>query len=308
MPRHFLDLSQIDKAELRGIIDMAKAMKASRAGWPKGRVDEGAPLSGHVVILIFEKASTRTRASFDVGVRQLGGEALSFAAQEMQLGRGETVADTAQVLSRYGDAVMIRARSHKTLIELASASQIPVINGLTDRSHPCQLMADVLTFEEHLGPIKGRHIAWLGDGNNVATSLIEAAAAFDFRVTLGCPETYAPDQEVLAAARDKGADVTWHADPVAAISGADAVMTDTWVSMGQDEERAVRLSALAPYQVNRDLMAHAKDNAIFMHCLPAHRGEEVSADVLDGARAVIWDQAENRLHAQKAIIRWCLNV
>ncbi|MFZ5609981.1 MAG: ornithine carbamoyltransferase [Pseudomonadota bacterium] len=307
-PRHFLSIADIPPAVLRAMVDRARALKAARAGWPKGRPDADRPLDGRLVALIFEKASTRTRASFEAAARQLGGSAMVFAAAEMQLGRGESVADTARVLARYVDAIMIRARRHDQLLALAKAASVPVLNGLTDLGHPCQLMADVLTFEERRGPIEGRTIAWLGDANNVANSLIETAAAFGFRLRLGCPAAYRPSEERMAAAHAAGGEVLWTEDPAQAAAGADAVMTDTWVSMGQEGEAEKRLKELSPYRVSQRVMALAAPGALFLHCLPAHRGEEVDAEVIDGPASAVWDQAENRLHAQKAILRWCLKV
>lgn len=299
---HFLDLDAVDKAALHTILDQAHAMKRVRAGWSKGTLDEGAPMTGYILAMIFEKSSTRTRASFDVGMRQMGGGAFSFSAQDMQLGRGESVEDTARALSSYVDAIMIRADSHNTLLALSAAANVPVINGLTDKSHPCQVMADMLTIKERFGRIDGLRVVWMGDANNVAKSVIDAAEKFEFHLTLGCPKAYAPrDEELNAWTR-------WVEDPVDAIAQADVVMTDTWVSMGQEEERAARLKTLSPYQVNEKLMGYASKDALFLHCLPAHRGEEVSTDVIDGPQSAIWDQAENRLHAQKAILRYCLSV
>lgn len=302
--RHFLDLDAIDGAELRGIIEHAKAMKAARAGRAKGAVDADAPFAGEVLALLFEKSSTRTRISFDVAMRQLGGQAIVLDAGTMQLGRGEAIADTASVMSRYVDAVMIRANNHRMLTAFAEHADVPVINGLTDLSHPCQVMADVMTYEEHKGDIAGARFAWLGDGNNVAHSLIHAAAQFGFAMTLACPEGDQPDADIVATATDAGAEIGLTDDPVAAVRGAHCVVTDTWTSMGVDgaEERRARF---LPYQVNEALMAHAPD-AVFMHCLPAHRGDEVTDGVIDGPQSIILDEAENRLHVQKAILRWCL--
>jgi len=299
---HFLDLDVVDTAALHAILDQAHAMKKARAGQPKGGLDQGAPMTGRILAMIFEKSSTRTRASFDVGMRQMGGGALSFSAQDMQLGRGESVEDTARALSGYVDAIMIRAKSHKTLLALSEAASVPVINGLTDKSHPCQIMADMLTVKERLGRVNGLRMTWMGDANNVAKSVIDAAEKFEFHLTLGCPKAYAPSQEKLNAW------TCWVEDPVEAVANADVIMTDTWVSMGQEKEREERLRILSPYRVNEDLMARASQDALFLHCLPAHRGEEVSAEVIDGRQSAIWDQAENRLHAQKAILRYCLNV
>ena len=295
--RHFLDLAEIDAAELRGIIAEAGAMKA-------GELSDR-PLEGKTVALIFEKPSTRTRVSFEVGVGDLGGRSIVMHGKEMQLGRGETVADTAAVLSRYVDAIMIRTDAHSKLLELARHATVPVINGLTDSSHPCQIMADVLTFEEHKGPIRGKRLAWSGDGNNVVTSFIHAAVRFDFELAIACPPELPPDAEALAWARAHQGRIEVTHDAYAAVAGADAVITDTRVSMGDaDAERRHRL--LEPFTVDRSLMAAALPGAIFMHCLPAHRGEEVTAEVIDGPSSVVFDEAENRLHVQKAILAWCL--
>ncbi len=296
-PRHFLDLSAVDAAPLRAILDRAAAMKAG--------ADAAQPLVGKTVALIFEKPSTRTRVSFEVGVGQLGGRAVVLQGREMQLGRGETVADTAAVLSRYVDLIMIRTDAHEKLLELARHATVPVINGLTDSSHPCQIMADVMTFEAAKGPIRGRRLAWSGDGNNVVTSFVHAAVRFDFELAIACPPELPPDPAVLDwAAAHQGRIVVTH-DPYAAVAGADAVITDTRVSMGDaDAERRHRL--LEPFTVTGELMRAAAPGAIFMHCLPAHRGEEVTAEVIDGPTSVVFDEAENRLHVQKAILAWCL--
>lgn len=303
--RDFLDLDQISAAELRDILELAKSIKNARAGIPKGAVDEGAPLDGHVLAAVFEEASTRTRVSFDVGMRQLGGDTLTLSGKDMQLGRGETITDTAQVLSRFVDVIVIRTLSHAYLLELAEYASVPVINGLTERSHPCQLMADIMTIEEHRGPVAGKQMVWSGDGNNVATSLVHAAVQFGFSLKVASPKGYELDADVLAWAQAQGGDVSITNDPVAAVEGADCVFADTWVSLG-DDERDERLQALGPYQVNEALMARAKPDALFLHCLPAHRGEEVTDAVIDGPQSVVWDEAENRLHAQKAILRWVL--
>jgi ornithine carbamoyltransferase len=297
-PKHFLDLDRLDKGTLRGILDQGVAFK-------KGAGSDERPLAGKVLAMIFEKPSTRTRVSFDVGMRQLGGETLFMSESDSQLGRGETIADTARVLSRYVDAIMIRTNKPEKLEELAEHATIPVINGLTDRSHPCQIMADVMTFEEHRGPIRGRTVAWVGDGNNVAASWIHAAAQFEFSLRLGCPDQLPPDPKIIGWAKRKGAGITVTDDAAAAVRDADCVVTDTWVSMG-DKEAENRHNMLRPYQVDRALMALAKRDAVFMHCLPAHRGEEVTAEVIDGPQSVVWDEAENRLHAQKGILTWCL--
>ena len=305
--RHFLDLHTIDTPDLRGILDDSQMRKTAREGRGQAARDADAPLSGKLLAMIFEKPSTRTRVSFDVGMRQLGGETIVLSAADMQLGRGETVADTARVLSRYVDAIMIRCGAHETLLELADHASVPVINGLTDDSHPCQVMADVLTFEEHIGPIKGRKIAYTGDGNNVVSSLIHAAGRFDFALDIACPETLRPDARALDWAAANGAAVRVLDDAAAAVSGADCVVTDTWLSMNDsDDVRERRHNQLAPYQVDDALMAAANPGAVFMHCLPAHRGEEATATVMDGPQSVIFDEAENRLHAQKGILRWCL--
>ena len=297
-PRHFLDLDQFDTATLRSILDRGAAFKRHDAL-------VSTPWIGKTLVMIFEKPSTRTRVSFEVGVQQLGGRAVVLGTTESQLGRGETIADTARVLSRYADAIMIRTSAVNRMEELAASASIPVINGLTDASHPCQIMADVMTFEEHRGPIKGKTITWCGDGNNVAASWIHAAVRFGFTLRLSCPEALRPAQRLLDWAKDEGGRVSLVADPAMAVKGADAVVTDTWVSMGQkgeDERRAL----LAPFRVDAALMARAKPGAIFMHCLPAHRGDEVTDEVIDGANSVVWDEAENRLHAQKGILAWCL--
>ncbi len=304
---HFLDLAATPADALRAMIDSAHAMKAARAGRPKGLPDDDRPLAGRLLAMIFEKPSTRTRVSFDVGMRQLGGETLVLNGHDMQLGRGETVADTARVLSRYVDAIMIRTDAHEKLLELAEHATVPVINALTDDSHPCQLMADVMTIEEHRGPIAGKKVAWSGDGNNMAQSFIEAAAQFDFELALACPETLDVAPRYLDWARSRGARVSVTRDPAEAVRGADAVVTDTWLSMNDEgAARERRHNLLRPYQVNAALMAEARPDALFLHCLPAHREEEATAAVMDGPQSVIFDEAENRLHAQKSVLRWCL--
>jgi ornithine carbamoyltransferase len=306
-PNHFLDLHALSAETLRGILDHAQSMKVARKGYPRGQRDADRLLDGRILALIFEKPSTRTRVSFDVGMRQLGGETLFLTGDELQLGRGETIADTARVLSRYVDAVMIRTLSHDQLIELADNATVPVINGLTRLSHPCQLMADIMTFEEHRGSIQGRVVAWAGDGNNVAASWIHAAERLNFELRLACPPDYEPRAELMAWAKEKGAAVHLTRDPGEAVSGADCVVTDTWVSMG-DTDESVRLERLKPYRVTADLMAKAAPDAVFMHCLPAHRGDEMTAEVIDGPQSVVWDEAENRLHAQKGVLAWCLGM
>jgi ornithine carbamoyltransferase len=303
MPKHFLDLSDHDGATLRAIIADAKARKSARAGLPKGVADADAPLTGRVLAMIFDKQSTRTRISFDVAMRQLGGTILMLTGNEMQLAREETIADTARVLSRYVDAVMIRLLDHEMVEELAANATIPVINGLTKWSHPAQVMADVMTFEEHRGSIAGATVAWSGDGNNVLTSWVHAAKQFDFTLRVASPRELSSDPEVRDWA--KGARIEFGHDPEAAVKGADCVVSDAWVSMG-DDNATKRHNLLKPYQVNARLMSLAKKDAIFMHCLPAHRGEEVTDEVIDGPQSVVFDEAENRLHAQKAILAWAL--
>lgn len=310
MPRNrpgfnFLDIADLSHEQLRSILSAAQDWKDMRAGMPKGTVDGDAVLDGYALAMIFEKPSTRTRISFEMGMQQLGGKSLILSSDNMQLGRGESVEDTANVMSRMVDAIMIRANDHSAVQRLAAAATVPVINALTDFSHPCQLMADIMTYEEHRGSVKGKKFAWFGDGNNVATSLIHAAVKFGFHLTTACPKGYTPSQQVLDWAKDQGAPITVTQDPDVAALDADCIVTDCWVSMG-DKDADARHRALAPYQVNAALMAKAKDDALFMHCLPAHRGEEVTAEVIDGPQSVIWDEAENRLHAQKAILAWCL--
>jgi ornithine carbamoyltransferase len=307
--RHFLDIHTTPPDELRGIIETARAMKSARDGQPKAVPDAERPLEGRMVALIFEKPSTRTRISFDVGVRQMGGATMVLSGAEMQLGHGETVADTARVLSRYVDLIMIRTFEESTLAEMAEHATVPVINGLTNRSHPCQIMADVMTYEEHRGPIGGAKVVWSGDGNNVCTSWLHAAGGFGFDLTFTGPDSLDPDGEAVAFARDRGRRVEIDRDPHRAVAGADCIVTDTWVSMHDPvSARERRHNLLRPYQVDARLMAAAKPGALFMHCLPAHRGEEVTSEVMDGPASVVFDEAENRLHAQKAILRWCLEV
>jgi ornithine carbamoyltransferase len=300
--RHFLDLSEISAIELRRILDRAAQLKARRV---KGSPPCEKPLAGKFLGMVFDKPSTRTRVSFDVAMRELGGETIMLTGTEMQLGRGETIADTARVLSRFLDAVMIRILDHDALTELARYASVPVINGLTKLSHPCQVMADILTFEEHRGPIKGRTVAWSGDANNVLASWIHAAQRFDFTINVATPPDLAPGEQIMSWAKTNNVRLNLTNDPYAAVSGADAVITDCWISMG-DEEETYRHNLLAPFQVNDDLMKTAARGAIFMHCLPAHRGEEVTDSVIDGPNSVVFDEAENRLHAQKGILSWCL--
>lgn len=297
-PRHFLDLDRFDSATLRRIIDLGKAFKHGESLYgPR-------PLEGRVLAMIFEKPSTRTRVSFEAGMRHLGGDVIVLTQNDTQLGRGETIADTARVLSRFVDAIMIRTDDPAKLAELAAHASVPVINGLTDTTHPCQVMADIMTFEEHRGSLEGKVVAWSGDGNNVAASWIQASAHFGFEIRLACPERLMPNQDIVAWARAEGATVTLTTDPVAAVSGAHCVLTDTWVSMGCTD--LGRRDILAPYQINTALMGKASKDALFMHCLPAHRGEEVTDAVMDGPQSVVWDEAENRLHVQKGILSWAL--
>jgi len=298
--RHFLDLIEVPAADLRGIIESARAMKSRR--------DRSArPLAGKTLAMIFERPSTRTRVSFEVAMRQLGGDAILLTAEEMQLGRGETLADTARVLSRYVDAIMIRMLDPAAVAELAHHATIPVINGLTRRSHPCQVLADVMTFEEHRGPIRGRTVAWTGDATNVLTSWMHAAQRFDFHLRVATPAELAPKKPLTDWIKSSAAAITLGTDPELAVRGADCVVTDTWVSMG-DRNGARRHNLLKRYQVNGRLIAQAKPDTIFMHCLPAHRGEEVTDEVMDGPHSVVFDEAENRLHAQKGLLAWCLDV
>jgi ornithine carbamoyltransferase len=296
--RHFLDLIDVPAKDLRQIIEVARAMKAERLATDR-------PLAGKTLAMIFERPSTRTRVSFEVAMRQLGGDTILLTAEEMQLGRGETLADTARVLSRYIDAIMIRTLDADALAELARNATVPVINGLTRRSHPCQVMADVMTFEERRGPIRGCTVAWTGDANNVLTSWMQAAKQFEFQLRVATPPELAPKKPLIEWIKSSGATIDIGNDPEDAVKGADCVVTDTWVSMG-DRNGARRHNLLKPYQVNGRLMGRAKPDAIFMHCLPAHRGEEVTDEVMDGPQSVVFDEAENRLHAQMGILTWCL--
>lgn len=306
MVTHFLDLADLQRAEMRALLDAAHARKAGRAGLTKGAIDADAPLAGHVLAMIFEKPSTRTRLSFDLGMRQLGGQTMVLNQADMQLGRGEPIGDTAQVISRFADIAMLRTGPHETLVELADNADIPVINGLTARSHPCQIIADLMTFEEHKGRLDGQSLAWLGDGNNVAMSFVHAAALLDFELALAVPPAFALPQEEIDAARAKGARITLCDTPEEAAQGASALITDCWVSMSDDPETAEkRAAAFAPYQVTQRLM-DLGDAPIFMHCLPAYRDSEVTAEVIDGPASVVFDEAENRAHAQKAILLHCL--
>jgi len=298
-PKHFLDLSEVSAKDLRNILDDAKARKAATKA---GTADK--PLAGKMLAMIFEKPSTRTRVSFDVGMRQLGGETLFLSGTEMQLGRAETIGDTAKVLSRYVDAIMIRTTDHRRLIELAEHATVPVINALTDDTHPCQIMADLMTFEEHRGSVEGKTFAWTGDGNNVLHSFVEGAARFGYKMNMAVPMGSEPHDKFMNWARNNGGEVKLYHDAEQAVAGVDMVVTDTWVSMNQ-EHKARGHNIFQPYQVNDALMSQAKDDALFMHCLPAHRGEEVTDSVIDGPQSVVFDEAENRLHAQKSILAWC---
>ena len=300
MTRHFLDLSAMSAGDLRAIIDDARIRKAATKA---GTAEK--PLSGKMLAMIFEKPSTRTRVSFDVGMRQLGGETLFLSGTEMQLGRAETIGDTAKVLSRYVDAIMIRTTDHSRLMELAEHATVPVINGLTDTTHPCQIMADIMTFEEHSGPVKGKTIAWTGDGNNVLHSFVEGAARFGYRMNMAVPLGSEPDDRILNWSRNNGGEIRLYHDADQAVAGAHCVVTDTWISMNQ-EHRARGHNVFQPFQVNAALMEKADKTALFMHCLPAHRGEEVTDEVIDGPQSVVFDEAENRLHAQKSVLAWCL--
>ncbi len=299
-PRHFTDLSAVSAPVLRAMLADAGRRKAEIKAGHRSR-----PLDGKVLAMIFDKPSTRTRVSFDVGMRQLGGETIMLTGTEMQLGRSETIADTAKVLSRYVDAIMIRTTSHERLLELTENATVPVINGLTDDTHPCQIMADIMTFEEHRGAVEGKTFAWVGDGNNVLHSMLEASARFSFNINIAVPQGSEPGEKYVDWARGNGGSVTFCGSADEAVSGADCIVTDCWVSMGQ-EHRARGHNVFLPYQVNAELMAKANPDALFMHCLPAHRGEEVTDEVIDGPNSVVFDEAENRLHAQKAVLAWCL--
>jgi len=302
--RHFLDLSDAGGDAIAAMLNDALDRKAARAGWPKGKADADQPLAGHVLAMIFEKNSTRTRVSFDIAIRQLGGTSLVLDSATTQLGRGETIADTARVLGRMVDAIMIRTDDHAKVEEMARHAGVPVINGLTDRSHPCQIVADLLTVIEQGKPLPGLELAWLGDGNNVLHSILEAAALMKFNVRVGTPRGYEPGEEFVAMARAAGSQVTLTNEAAEAVAGADVVVTDTWVSMGQDHTHN-KLAAMAPFQVNDALMGGAKSDARFLHCLPAHVGEEVSESVFEGQQSVVFDEAENRVHAQKSVLLWC---
>ena len=303
MTRHFLNLVDAGGDGLAAMLNDALDRKTARTSWPKGRVDADAPLAGHVLAMVFEKNSTRTRVSFDMAMRQLGGSAITLESGTSQLGRGETIADTARVLSRMVDAIMLRTDDHAKIEELAHYASVPVINGLTDESHPCQIMADLLTLLERGKALPGLEVAWLGDGNNVLNSILEAAGLLHFNVRVGTPQGYEPDPRYVEQARARGATITLTGDAAAAARGADVVVTDTWVSMGQEHAHN-KLAAMAPFQVDERLMGLAGPQATFLHCLPAHRGEEVTDAVIDGSQSAVWDEAENRIHAQKSVLRW----
>ena len=306
--KNFLNISDTPIQDLTGILEQAKMMKNARIGLPKGARDEGQPLSKHIVALVFEKPSTRTRTSFDVGVRQLGGQPMLLSGTEMQLGQGETISDTARVLSRYVDLIMLRTFESQTLYEMAKYSTVPVINGLTNESHPCQIMADIMTFEEKRGSIKGKKVVWFGDGNNVFNSFLQAAEKFNFSLVFSGPKELDPSKNLTENTKNLGINFKIDRDPMSAIKDADLIATDTWVSMHDNPEiKQERHNLLKPFQVNEELMSKASKDALFMHCLPAHRNEEATSSVMDGKNSVIFDEAENRLHVQKAIMRWCLS-
>lgn len=307
MPKHFLSLADIDASELRAILDRAHKLKRARQGYAKGRPDENAPFCGETLALIFEKPSTRTRFSFDVAMHQLGGRSITTSGSDMQIGRGEAIADTAKVLSRYVDGIMLRAYQHQHLVELAQFASVPVINGLTEYNHPCQIIADLQTLEEKGGQLADMTLSWIGDGNNVAVSFVNGAAKFGYRLRLSSPSAYKVPTQSLAAAQAMGACIEWVEDPLEACRDTDVIITDTWVSMG-DTDRESRLMSLAPYQVRDEFLTAAAKGVLFLHCLPAHRGEEVSGSVIDGPHSAVFDAAENRLHAQKAIICWCFSI
>ena len=306
--KHFLNINEMSTEDLTGILKHAQKMKTDRLDLPKGTYDEGRPLSQHIVALVFEKPSTRTRTSFDVGVRQLGGQPMLLSGTEMHLGQGETISDTARVLSRYVDLIMLRTFESQTLYEMAKHSTVPVINGLTNESHPCQIMADIMTFEEKRGSIKGKKVVWFGDSNNVFNSFLQAAEKFNFSLIFSGPKELDPPKNLIKNAKNLKIDFKIDRDPISAIKDADLVATDTWVSMHDNpEEKQNRHNQLKAFQVNEELMSKANHEALFMHCLPAHRNEEATSGVLDGKNSVIFDEAENRLHVQKAIMRWCLS-
>ena len=306
--KNFINISDISKNDLRFIIDNAKSRKEKRSNLNKNAIDKDCPLEGKILIMIFEKPSTRTRISFDLAVKQLGGKSLTLNPDEIHYGTGnESLYDTAKILSQYADIVMLRTHAHKNVLEFSKYLEIPIINGLTDLNHPCQIMSDIMTFEELKGPIKNKKISWLGDGNNIAYSLIEAAVKFDFELSIGCPKGYEPNKKILQWAKKNKGKIFITNNPIKAANLADCIMTDKWISMGDKINKNKKKKALKPYQVNKKIMSVAKKNSIFMHCLPASRGEEVSNDVIDGKQSAVWLEALNRIHAQKSIIEWCLN-
>ena len=305
--KNFINISDISKKELRKIIDIAKLKKEKRLNLNKNAVDADAPLDGKILVMLFEKPSTRTRISFDLAVKQLGGKSLTLNPDEIHYGSGnEILHNTAKVLSQYADIVMLRTHAHKNVLEFSKNLDIPLINGLTDLSHPCQIMSDVMTFEELKGSIKNKKIAWLGDGNNVVYSLIEAAVQFEFQLSIACPKGYEPNKKILQWAKKNKGDIFITKNPLEASNSADCVMTDKWISMGDKINKNKKKKALKPYQINKKIMKSANKDAIFMHCLPANRGEEVTDEVMDGKQSVVWLEALNRIHVQKSIIQWCL--
>jgi len=305
--KNFINISDISKADLRKILDNAKLRKEKRSNLNKNSIDPDAPLDGKILIMLFEKPSTRTRISFDLAVKQLGGKSLILNPDEIHYGSGaESLHDTAKVLSQYADIVMLRTHAHKNVLEFSKNLNIPIINGLTNLSHPCQIMSDVMTFEELKGPIRNKKIAWLGDGNNVVYSLIEAAVQFEFQLSIACPKSYEPDKKILQWAKKKNGNISITKNPLEASNNADCVITDKWISMGDKINKNKKKNALKPYQVNKKIMKSAKKDSIFMHCLPANRGEEVTNEVMDGKQCAVWLGALNRIHAQKSIIEWCL--
>ena len=305
--RKFINIADIDKSDLRLILDNAHSRKKKRSVLSKNQIDPDAPLDGKILVMIFEKPSTRTRISFDLAVKQLGGKSLILNPDEIHYGTGnESLYDTAKVLSQYADIVMLRTHAHKNVVEFSKYLDIPIINGLTDLSHPCQIISDIMTFEELKGPIKNKKIAWLGDGNNIVYSLIEAAVQFDFELSIASPKSYEPNKNILQWAKKNNGNVLLTKDPLKAASDADCIMTDKWISMGEKINNVKKKKSLKPYQVNKKIMRVAKKDAIFMHCLPASRGEEVTNDIMDGSQSVVWLEALNRIHAQKSIIEWCL--
>lgn len=305
MMQHFIGLTETGTPALKHILALAKVRRDARKGLPRGTPDSDKPLAGYTLAMVFEKSSTRTRVSFEQAMHQLGGSAIMLSSSDIQMGRGETVADTARTLSRYVDAIMLRTSEHAKLLELAEHAAVPVINGLTDQSHPCQVMADIMTYEDHRGHVAGSTWAWLGDGNNMAQSLIEASGLFGFHMNLGVPEGYEPDAHIIARAKMLGSTIKVSRDAEAAVAGVHAVATDAWLSMHQQDSNE-KLLAMQAFQVTAELMAKADPRAVFLHCLPAHRGEEVTNAVMDGPHSIVWDEAENRLHVQKAILLWCL--